>query len=125
LFEVSESKVHAIVSGMMLNEELKASWDQPTKTIVLHHVEPSSLQNTTLKYSSKIAAFLESNESLLESRYGNFSYKNDGKQNDEYVARDNQGKSDNRGRFYNKNRPGGSRGDNQSYDDDRRGGYRK
>lgn len=69
MFELSESKIHSIVSGMMLNDELKASWNQPTKTIVMHHVEPTSLQNSSMKYTQRIAAFLESNEALLESRH--------------------------------------------------------
>ena len=128
LFELSEKRVHAIVSGMMLSEELRASFSQPTKTIVLHHVEPSSLQNAAMKYTAKVAALLESNEALLESRF--FSYggnsnkgesggKDGGKDGDYPNSKGSDRNRDggNRGG----NRRGGSsydRGGSSNYDDD-------
>ena len=29
---------------MIINEELKASWDEPTNSLVLHQTEPTRLQ---------------------------------------------------------------------------------
>ncbi len=135
LFELSESRVHAIVSGMMLNDELKASWNQRTKTLVLHHVEPSSLQTSVLKYAARIGSFLESNEALLESRHHNFAYKHDGKDGkDDYQGRDGKDGA----RKFDKRRQqqggGGGGGGYQRREDDRvydeddsrsRGSYKK
>ena len=140
LFELSERRVHAIVSGMMLNDELKASWNQRSKTLVLHHVEPSALQTAVLKYASRLGSFLESNESLLESRFGNFAYKHDGKEGkDDYSAREGKDGP----RKFDKRRQGGGGGggggpsqqrrdgdgpSDRPYDDDdsrARGSYRR
>lgn len=82
MFDLNVNKVHAIVSGMMLNDELKASWNQPTGTIVMHHVEPTSLQSSVLRFSQRVGSLLESNESLLESRHGNFGYSGKGGRDD-------------------------------------------
>ncbi|KAI8849922.1 eukaryotic translation initiation factor 3 subunit 8 N-terminus-domain-containing protein [Chytridium lagenaria] len=72
MFELSEATVHAVVSKMIINEELKASLDQPTRTLVLHRpaagVEVSRLEYLAGVYSEKVASFVDSNEKLLESR---------------------------------------------------------
>ncbi len=129
--------MHAIVSGMMLGDELKASWNQRSKTLVLHHVEPTALQTAVLKYASRVGSFLESNEALLESRFGNFAYKHDGKEGgkDDYAARDGK---DGPRKFDKRRQGGGGPGGQQrrdgdgtadrSYDDDdsrNRGSYRR
>ena len=41
--------VHSEVSKMIINEELKASWDEPTNSLVLHQTEPTRLQNLALQ----------------------------------------------------------------------------
>lgn len=51
MFELSEQRVHSIVSKMIISEELQASHDQPSRTIVIHKDEPTPLQSLALQVS--------------------------------------------------------------------------
>lgn len=68
LFALPMNEVHSIVSKMMINRELHASWDQTTETIVLRRVEPTSLQLMALQYAEKTSSLVEANERLLEAK---------------------------------------------------------
>jgi len=68
MFELPNTCVHSILSKMMMNGELHASWDQPSASIVMHKVEPNQLQALGLQFSEKILTFVDSNERLLESK---------------------------------------------------------
>ncbi len=46
----------------------------PPHPCARHNVEPSMLQNSCLKYTQRVAAFLESNEALLDSRHGRLGW---------------------------------------------------
>jgi hypothetical protein len=48
MFELPEKRVYSIVSKMMFTEELHGSWDQPTKTIVMHNLEASKVRRGQL-----------------------------------------------------------------------------
>lgn len=67
MFELSEATVYSIVSKMIINEELHASLDEPSGTVVLHRpgVELSRLEYLAGVYSEKVASFVENNEKLL------------------------------------------------------------
>lgn len=75
MFDLSRNDVHSIVSKMMINRELHASWDQPTDTIVLRKVEASSLQLLALQFAEKAANLVETNERLLDTKTGNFHFR--------------------------------------------------
>ena len=68
MFELEVNSVHALVSKMIINEELMASLDQPTQCIIMHRSEPSRLQSIALQLSDKVSQLVENNERLLEQR---------------------------------------------------------
>jgi len=68
MYELEVDSVHALVSKMIINEELMASLDQPSQCIVMHRTEPTRLQSLALQLSDKIGQLVENNERLLEQR---------------------------------------------------------
>lgn len=53
MFDMPEKRVYSIVSKMMIAEELHGSWDQPTRTIVMHSLEASKVQNLAAQFADK------------------------------------------------------------------------
>jgi translation initiation factor 3 subunit C len=70
MFELDKRTANGVISKMMINQELHASWDQPTETVILHRVEPTHLQALALQYADKAAQLLDCNERFLETRGG-------------------------------------------------------
>ncbi|XP_055534563.1 eukaryotic translation initiation factor 3 subunit C [Wyeomyia smithii] len=72
MFDLAKSKVHSLISKMIINEELMASLDDPTETVVLHRSEPSRLQALSMQLSDKVTNLVDSNERIFEMKQGNF-----------------------------------------------------
>lgn len=69
MFELDAAKVSAVISRMISHEELAASLDQVTSTIIFRKgVELSRLQSLALTLSDKASALIETNERTLEHR---------------------------------------------------------
>lgn len=69
MFELEPAKVAAVVSKMISHEELAASLDQVSSTVIFRKgVELSRLQSLALTLSDKASALIETNERTLEQR---------------------------------------------------------
>ncbi|XP_077959750.1 eukaryotic translation initiation factor 3 subunit C isoform X17 [Gasterosteus aculeatus] len=97
MFELEIPTVHSIISKMIINEELMASLDQPTQTVVMHRTEPTSLQNMALQLAEKLGSLVENNERVFDLKQGIY------------------------GGYFNRDQKGGYQ-QNKSYNRDQRGG---
>ncbi|EEB14638.1 conserved hypothetical protein [Pediculus humanus corporis] len=70
MFDLDRAVVHSIISKMIINEELMASLDDPTHTVVMHRSEPSRLQSLALQLSDKVINLVDSNERIFETKQG-------------------------------------------------------
>lgn len=105
MYELPVQKVHSLISKMIINEELMASLDDPTETVVMHRSEPSRLQALAMQFVDKVTNLVDVNEKVFDMKQGNF------------FQRGNMG---NRERGYNRNQNnqggnwGGQRRDNRN-----------
>eukprot|EP00775_Hariotina_reticulata_P009995 gene9995-10150_t len=70
MFEMPEKRVYSIASKMMMSEELHGSWDQPTRTIVMHSLEASKVQSLASQFADKAQLMVELNERAYAFRTG-------------------------------------------------------
>lgn len=90
MFELPPSVVHSTISKMIINEDLQASWDEPTQTVVMHRgAEPSLLQSLALQLADKVSNLVENNERIYDTRHGGFVQFKD-RQNQGRYRRQNQ-----------------------------------
>lgn len=52
---------------MIINDEIRGAWDQPTNTIVMQNVESSHLQSAAIQFADKVNHLMELNERSLRS----------------------------------------------------------
>ena len=97
MFDMTKNEVHSIVSKMIINRELHATWDQPTETVVLRKSDPTPLQVLSLQLAEKTAHLVESNERLLDAQSGSHGFKEDWKDGDEQGRWQNRGDRGGRG----------------------------
>ncbi|CAB4063578.1 DNAH [Lepeophtheirus salmonis] len=100
MFELEKSKVHAIVSKMIIGEELMASLDEPTGCMIMHRTEPTRLQSLSLQLADKISQLVDSNERLLDPRPGG-GWNSNWRKDDFRNMNDRGGMNDRDGRYKN------------------------
>jgi len=102
MFELPKSTTHSIISKMIINEELMASLDDPTQTVVMHRSEPSRLQSLALQLADKVNNFVDSNERIFEMKQGNFFPRGGNQNQGQY--RQNFGRQGGGGQDWNRQR---------------------
>ena len=83
MFDLTLKSAYGLVSRMIIDEELRGACDEPTKSVVMAHVEPSALQRLAMTFAEKCAVLLDANERALELHVGTggaqlFDYDDDG-----------------------------------------------
>ncbi|KAJ8364352.1 hypothetical protein SKAU_G00131830 [Synaphobranchus kaupii] len=114
MFELELPTVHSIISKMIINEELMASLDQPTQTVVMHRTEPTSLQNMALQLAEKLGGLVENNERVFDLKQGVYGG---------YFNRDQKGGYQQKQGYQRDQR--GSYQQKQGYQRDQKGGYQQ
>ncbi|XP_068779316.1 eukaryotic translation initiation factor 3 subunit C isoform X2 [Struthio camelus] len=72
MFQLDLPTVHSIISKMIINEELMASLDQPTQTVMMHRTEPTAQQNLALQLAEKLGNLVENNERVFDHKQGSY-----------------------------------------------------
>lgn len=70
MFELPRPHVYSIISKMIINEELMASLDEPSQTVVMHRTEPTKLQTLALQLSEKITTLMDQTERMIQIKGG-------------------------------------------------------
>lgn len=73
MFDLANGYVYSIISKMIINEELMASLDEPTQTVIMHRTEPTKLQTLALQLSEKITTLMEQTERTIQIKGGEMS----------------------------------------------------
>lgn len=120
MFDLPKSKVHSLISKMIINEELMASLDDPTETVVLHRSEPSRLQALSMQLADKVTNLVDSNERVFEMKQGNF-FQRGGNQGYNRDRQNYRNQNQNRENWNNNRRQDrGNRNRNQNRDREQR-----
>ncbi|KAK9965076.1 hypothetical protein ABG768_004186 [Culter alburnus] len=116
MFELELPTVHSIISKMIINEELMASLDQPTQTVVMHRTEPTSLQNMALQLAEKLGGLVENNERVFDLKQGVYGGYFNRDQKGGYQQKQGYQRGDQKGGYQQKQnyQRGGYRNQNQS-----------
>jgi len=123
MFDLPPATATSIISKMMFNDELHASTDQPSKTVVMHRVEPSKVQYLALQYAERLATYVDNNELILDARTGCYGNKHEpAKPQKGDVRRKPYGRGGYRQKNYNpgERRQGTSQGQGQGQSQQRR-----
>lgn len=109
MFELPKSKVHCLISKMIINEELMASLDDPTETVEMHRSEPSRLQALSMQFTDKVTNLVDVNEKIFDMKQGNFFQRGNMGNRDRVFNRNQNNQNSNWSQQRRQNRQGGNR----------------
>jgi len=118
MFDLVNSHVYSVISKMIINEDLMASLDEPTQTVIMHRTEPTKLQTLALQLSEKITTLMDQTERMIQIKggeMGGFFQRNTGQQQNQNQNREhNNNREHKQGNWQNKgNRGNRNQGDNR------------
>lgn len=116
MFDLESRVVHSVISKMIINEELMASLDEPTRAVVMHRTEPSRIQSLALQLADKVNTLLDYNERLWELKMTPMGHFNQGGRFD----RNYQNRQGNRQNRQNRNENRQNRNENRQNRNDNR-----
>ena len=114
MFDIEANIVHSQISKMIINEELMASLDEPTRTVVMHRTEPSRIQSLSLQLADKVNMLLDYNERLWELKQTPLGHFSQGGRFDRNYQNRGGNRQGNRGQGAHR---GGGGGGNRQYGD--------
>jgi translation initiation factor 3 subunit C len=73
-FDITKDYIHSFVSKMVFSKELKAYLDVDSNCLMFERDGHTRLENMALTLSDKLAGFLQNNERIMDSKYGNYGF---------------------------------------------------
>ncbi|CAK9293479.1 unnamed protein product [Gordionus sp. m RMFG-2023] len=71
MFDMDIPTITNIISKMIINEEIMASFDEPSQALIMHRVDLNRIQSLVLQLTEKVAQFSDLNDKLAELKWSN------------------------------------------------------
>ncbi|XP_055344051.1 eukaryotic translation initiation factor 3 subunit C-like [Paramacrobiotus metropolitanus] len=98
MFLLSKEDILSLIGKMVVSENLAASVDAPSQTVIMHRTEPSRVQQLSLQLADKLINLVENNERMLEMKNPTFQRQGKGGWQDRRQYRENREQRDQRQR---------------------------
>jgi translation initiation factor 3 subunit C len=73
-FDITKDYVHAFVSKMVFNKELKAFLDVDSNCLMFERDDLTRVESLSLGLADKVSNMLVNNEKIMDSKYGNYGF---------------------------------------------------
>ncbi|AFZ81582.1 eukaryotic translation initiation factor 3 subunit 8, putative [Theileria equi strain WA] len=77
MFALNQNIIHSLISKMIVNGEIHASWDDNSKCCLINHTEPTELQKLAIKLAENLTTAVEQNELTLNMKNSKFALSQD------------------------------------------------
>lgn len=73
-FVITKDYIHSFVSKMVFSKELRAYLDVDSNCLMFERDGYTRLESLSLSLSDKVTGFLQNNERIMDSKYGNYGF---------------------------------------------------